>query len=113
MDNIRALSSLGDTKELRKLIIENPDLPLVVFCGEDSWSGEYAHEQADVTRIRIGELTHYQGNWMEKEDFSRELAEILCNEKEHDDLSEKEFIEMADKKVREAEFIRAITIYVG
>ena len=41
MNNTNLPCSLDDTTELRKLIIENPDLPLIVFAGEESWSGDY------------------------------------------------------------------------
>lgn len=37
MNNTNLSVSLEDTIELRKLIIDNPDLPLIVFCGDDSW----------------------------------------------------------------------------
>ena len=33
MSNTKLPVSLEDTTELRKLIIENPDLPLLIFCG--------------------------------------------------------------------------------
>lgn len=33
MNNKKLPVSLEDTTELRKLIIENPDLPLLFFCG--------------------------------------------------------------------------------
>ena len=32
---------LHATDELRKLILENPELPLLVFAGEDCNSGDY------------------------------------------------------------------------
>lgn len=42
--------SLKDTKLLRELIPENPELPLIIFCGEDSCSGECVYQQADASR---------------------------------------------------------------
>ena len=33
MNNTRLPVSLEDTTELRKLIMENPDFPLLFFCG--------------------------------------------------------------------------------
>ena len=47
MNETKSNCSLNDTTVLRKLILENPDLPLLIFCGEDSCSGEYPYEQAD------------------------------------------------------------------
>lgn len=34
--SLRNMCSLKDTTELRKFILENPDLPLLVFAGEDA-----------------------------------------------------------------------------
>lgn len=41
MNNTKLPVSLEDTTELRKLIIENPNLPLLIFCGEEANSGNY------------------------------------------------------------------------
>lgn len=35
---------LHSTEKLRKLILDNPDLPLLVFAGEDANSGEYSYQ---------------------------------------------------------------------
>ena len=37
MNNTKLPVSLEDTTKLRKLIVDNPDLPLIVFCGDDCW----------------------------------------------------------------------------
>ena len=34
---------LHATDELRQLILENPELPLLVFAGEDCNSGDYSY----------------------------------------------------------------------
>ena len=41
-------TSLKDTKELRQLIIDNPNLPLLIFAGEESW---HDFEQVDSEEI--------------------------------------------------------------
>lgn len=46
MNNTNLPVSLEDTTELRKLIIYNPDLPLIVFCGDDSWHDWYPYEKS-------------------------------------------------------------------
>lgn len=48
MNNTKLPVSLEDTTELRKLIVENPDLPLIVFCGENSWHNWYPYEKVNV-----------------------------------------------------------------
>lgn len=113
MDDIRALCTLSDTKGLRRLIVENPDLPLLVFCGEDSWSGEYQYETANAATARIEELTLYKDRWLDKDEYGEELSDDLSYREEYEDLSDREFAEMIDKKVAGTEFTRAIVIYVG
>lgn len=44
MNNTKLPVSLEDTTELRKLIIDNPDLPLLIFCGPETNSGEFPYE---------------------------------------------------------------------
>lgn len=113
MSDIKSICSLGDTNELRELIIENPDLPLVVFCGEEAWGGEYGYEQAEVMKVGIREMALFGEYWLDKDDYKEELVNDLCDKKEYEDLPDREFEEMVDKKIQETEFVRAIVIYVG
>ena len=43
IDNSKFDFSLNDATKLRKLILENPDLPLLIFAGEESWSDNFAY----------------------------------------------------------------------
>jgi hypothetical protein len=104
--------SLNDTTELRKLIVENPDLPLVVFCGEDSWTDTWAYEWAEVRSVRVDELTIYNDEyWLDREDYEDRLRDDLCEDYEH--LSDEEYDAMIDKIVAETDFEKAIVVYVG
>lgn len=104
---------LNDTTNLRKLILENPDLPLIIFCGEDAWSGEYGYEQASAIQVRIENLTLYNGTWIEKSEYEEKLLDDLCYLPRYEDLSDENYIKMIDKKVEATEFVKAIVIYVG
>lgn len=98
---------------MRNLILENPKLPLLIFCGEDSWNDEYPYEQAEVSSVGISELTLYNDRWMDKEDYEDILSDDLCDKEEYKDLSDKEYNKMIRQKIAETEFIKAIVIYVG
>ena len=104
---------MNDTTELRNLIIENPDLPLVVFCGEESWHDEWCYEQAEVNSVSIQDLTLYDDIWMDEDDYKEKLSDDLCDAEEYKDLSDEEYDRMLDKKVKETKFVKAIVIYVG
>lgn len=105
--------SLNDTTELRNLIIENPDLPLLIFCGEDTWHDEYPYEQADVGKVGIQELTLYDNYWLDKDDYEEELANDLSDEEEYKNMSDEEYDQMIKQKVTDTEFVKAVVIYVG
>ena len=113
MNNTKFECSLNDTTKLRKLIMENPDLPLLIFCGEEAWSGEFPYERAEAGRTEIEELTLYKDHWMDKDDYEERLSDELCDREEYASLTDKEFDRMIKEKVEEAEYVKAIVIYVG
>lgn len=86
MNKTKLECSINDTTNLRKLILENPELPVLIFCGESAWSGEYPYE-------------------MQTDDLSEK--------EEYKDLTDEEYEQMIDKKVAETEFVKAIVIHVG
>jgi hypothetical protein len=105
--------SLKDTTILRNLILENPELPLIIFCGEGVWNGEYRYCQADASKGEIEELTLYGDKWLNKEDYEEELYDDLGYEEEYKNMSDEEYTKMIDKKVAETEFVKAIVLWVG
>lgn len=102
----------GDTEELKKYILENPELPLMIFCGEGAYSGEYYYNIAFIYRIEIEELTWYEDLWMKRDNYKEKLKEDLRYEKAYEDLSDKEYEKMIEGKNAEAEFVKAIVVYV-
>lgn len=48
---------LNDASELRKLIAENPDLPILCFAGEDANSGNYDWEFCGAHAVKGEVLT--------------------------------------------------------
>lgn len=113
MNNAKLPVSLEDTTELRKLIIENPDLPLIVFCGDDSWHDFYPYEKANINNCEVKELTLYNDWWLDKEDYAERLSNDLADEEEYKDMTDEEYDVMINQKIEETEFVKAIVIYVG
>ena len=114
MNNTKFPVSLKDTTELRKLIIENSDLPLLFFCGEEAYYDDgYPYSIANASNAEIQELTLYNDVWMNKDDYAEKLGDDLCDEEEYKDMTDDEYDKMIDKKVNETEFVNAIVIYVG
>lgn len=105
--------SLDSTKELRKLILENPDLPLLVFCGEESWGGDWPYELAEVNSCSILEYGVIENQWVERDDYEEELSNTMRSDPEYCDLPEDEFDSALEERLANAEFVKAITIKVG
>ena len=106
-------TSLKDTKELRQLIIDNPDLPLVIFAGEDSWHDNWCYEMNYAHGIGIEDLTNYKDLYVTKEDFEDMLTDDLSYDEEYKNFSEDEFNKVIDDMISKAEFTKCIVIYVG
>lgn len=105
--------SLNNTSRLRKLILDNPDLPLLIFCGENSNTGEFAFEQAQVHAVVVDELTLYKETWIDKDELKERLYNDPCNEETYQDLSSADYEQVINELVGAAEFTKAIIIYVG
>jgi hypothetical protein len=109
MNNTKVGTSLDDTCELRKTLLENPDLPLVIFAGEESYCGEYPYNLAEVTSVKIEELT-FEGEWyIEKSDYEERLYDKLDDEYD----TQEKLQHAVDNLMKETEFVKAIVVYVG
>lgn len=113
MNNTKLECSLNDTSDLKDLILENPELPLLIFCGEEAYWGEYAYNQAFARNVEIKEITLYGDCWMDREDYRDELIDNLSDDEQYKDLSDEDYGKMIDQKVVATEFVKAIVIYVG
>ena len=113
MNNTSLDCSINNTTELRKLILENPDLPLLIFASEEAWSGEYPYQSVEAHGIRIEELTLYDDFWMSKDEYEDKLRDDLGCEEEYENLSDDEFDNMIAEKIKGTEFVKAIVVYVG
>lgn len=113
IDNTQFNFSLNDTTDLKQLILNNPDLPLLIFAGEESWQGEYCYNQVDARINGIQELTLYKDTWVDRRDYEDLLRDNLAYDEEYEDLSDEEFDKMIDKTIEETTFAKAIVVYVG
>ena len=113
IDNTKFHLSLNDTSYLRQLILDNPDLPLLIFCGEESWCGDWAYNQVDASKGVIKTITLCDDVWVDEEEYVDWLTDKLTFSGEYQDMSDEEFDRMIDQKVAETPFCKAIVIYVG
>ena len=77
---------LHSAAELRRLIIENPDLPLLVFAGEEANSGDWNYMSCSYTYAYLGEFLDCQQTvndekcYCEREDFEEDLGDMLYDQ---------------------------------
>lgn len=81
----KTLNLLNSTAELRNLIIENPDLPLVVFAGESANTGGCSSRFCSDVRPYIGEIINCENDVCkdrvcEEEEFEDALYDNLAYE---------------------------------
>ena len=111
--SLREECSLNNSEKLRNLIVKNPELPLLIFCGEDAWDGEHMYTQGTCSKGEITELTLYEDAWLDVEQYEEKLEDDLYYEDEYKNLSNEEFEKMIAEKVDKTEFVKAIVVYVG
>lgn len=77
---------IHDSSELRKLIAENPDLPVVVLVGEEATScGDYYYTYCSSVHCNIDYIldthTPYDGEtvFTDKDDFEEAVSDALWN----------------------------------
>ena len=104
--------SLKDCTKLRELIVNNPDLPLLLFVGEYVWTGDHQYSQAYCKNPTIEEVTLYDETWMSRSDYEESLDSDLAIEEEYKNLSDEEYSDMIKKKVDNTEFVKAIVAYM-
>lgn len=102
-----------DCTTLKKLIVENPDAPLLIFAGEEANSGEYQYESVPSGDAFLEEVTMYGDQWLNKDDFEEVLRDDMANDEQYENLSDEQLDNEVAKIVAETAFVRAIVIYVG
>ena len=99
------------TKELLKLIQENPELPLVFLVyGEDL--DEYRYTMIKDYRASVETIWLYQDHYYDHiVDITEAVEEDLINEEEYENLSNEEFDKAVEKYIEEeVESFEAIAV---
>lgn len=115
----RSTKLLHATDELRQLVIDNPELPLLVFSGEDVGGTDYSYTSCSYCSAQKGEFLDC---WQTVDDeccfTSRdEFWEAMANRLEDDSegLTDKEFDAKVDAEVAEYDpyWMPCIILYVN
>lgn len=105
MRRFNRLEISKSSDELKRLIAENPDLPILVACDNDLFCDYYASTIAPSISFYVGEFldcdqeVNEERVYFDRDEFLEELSYKLEDFPEFEDLTQEEF----DKAV-EAEF---------
>ena len=102
-----------DCKDLKELIISNPEAPLLIFAGEEAWNGDWAYNSVNSSYARLRRITIYGEQWLYEDDFEDELRDDMAYDERYENLSDEEFDAAFAKIKAETAFVEAIVIYVG
>ncbi len=113
------MKSLGltyDASELRRMIVENPELPLVIFAGENVYSDDYTNVACTDVRASIGEVLDCEQQvneekiYCDRTDFEDDLRIHLEDEFDGDDEDFDDFI-AEELKQYDPYWKKAIIVY--
>ena len=110
---LMTLMTQKDCTTLKKLIIENPEAPLLIFAGEYANTGVYRYESVPSGDAFLEEITMYGDQWLNKDDFEEVLGDDMANDKQYENLSDEELDDEIAKIVAKTAFVKVIVIYVG
>lgn len=103
-----SLNLTKQTTELKELIAEHPDYPIIVLAGQDAVCDEYDYTFCQSVSFEIGQIldcyTPYDGEYVFRtEDDLREAIEnALCDDESYN-LPDDKFEQLIDEKVKEFE----------
>ena len=98
---------LKDTSELRKLITENPNLPLVVIAGQNANGYDFEYQYCSKVIVKIGELLDCEQSfddeyvYDDREDFADAVYDYYYNDWDgHFDGNNEEFEDYIEKQIQ-------------
>lgn len=117
MNNFTEYSLTHKTDELKKLILENPDLPIVVLAGEEANNGFFSWMFCTSISFRIGEILEcdfydYDDTvFTDRDRLEEKIEDDLWDE--YHEKSKEEYDDAVKKEVEKYEpyWKRVIAIY--
>ena len=106
---IHPLCLSKSSDELKQLIAENPDLPIVFLVGQYAASDDYGYTYCTQIHFSIEEIldcTLPFGDdyvYNDRDDFENALSDYLADCEEYENLSDEEFQTLLDKELSKYE----------
>jgi hypothetical protein len=101
---------IHDSAELRKLVAENPDLPIAILVGEDAASDDYAYTYCSEVSVHIDEILDCEPPFdndgyiiTDRDEFMDRLQEWMEDRDEYINLTDEQFDAALNAKCDEYE----------
>lgn len=101
---------IKQTDELKKLIAEHPDYPIVVLCGSEVVADDnYYWWYAPDIHFTLGEILDCEQDvndekvYIDRDDLIEDIENILCDQEEYEALSDEEFEKVVAKEFEKYE----------
>lgn len=98
---------LFSADKLKHLIAENPDLPILVFVGSDTTTGDYTVASCNYVSAAKGEVLDCAQRidecrcYTDRDEFEYDVFTVLQGEEQYDKLTDDEFLSVVKHKVAE------------
>lgn len=106
---IHPLNLTKSSDELKQLIAENPDLPIVVLVGQYAALDDYGYTYCTKIHFSVDEIldcTLPFGDdyvYNDRDDFAYDLGEYLADDEIYKNLSDKEFQNVLNEEYKKYE----------
>lgn len=98
---------LHSTDELKRLILGNPELPILVLAGDNANIGDYGYMSCSRVRAQEGEFLDCEQQidackcYTDRDDFEDDVADFLAGEEQYRDLPDDGFNFLVERTVNE------------
>lgn len=99
---------LNDASILKKVMLENSSLPLLILHQESLYGCKLPYNQAEIGKVGIKTLTLHNEYWITKKEYREELVDKIRYLNNW--MTEKEIQESVNRELKEVEFIKAVVV---
>lgn len=103
-DKIFPLDLTRSTDELKALILEHPNYPIVVLAGEEAVCNDYSYTYCSSIAFGIGDILDCEVPcknekvYSDKDDFIEDMTDYLA-EMYYEDMPDEKFEKLVDKEI--------------
>lgn len=98
---------LHSADELKRLVLEHQELPILVLAGDNANTGDYGFMSCSRVRAQEGEFLDCKQKidackcYTDRDDFEDDVADFLAGEEQYRDLPDDEFNALVEQTVNE------------